>query len=71
MFNRYFPKKVNNIVYYYYFQKCVCTTIKPSRLVYPDLNDLTSYSEFVCNHITYIKLEDPTIVVCIDKYNKL
>ncbi|CAI6342726.1 unnamed protein product [Macrosiphum euphorbiae] len=43
-------------------QKCVCTTIKPSRLVYPNLRDLISYSEFVAKHITYIKLEDPVTV---------
>eukprot|EP00102_Acyrthosiphon_pisum_P016478 XP_008187450.1 PREDICTED: dynein regulatory complex subunit 7-like [Acyrthosiphon pisum] len=43
-------------------QKCVCTTIKPSRLVYPNLRDLISYSEFVAKHITYIKLEDPVAV---------
>ncbi|XP_025205390.1 dynein regulatory complex subunit 7-like, partial [Melanaphis sacchari] len=43
-------------------QKCVCTTIKPSRLVYPNLKDLISYSEFVAKHITYIKLEDPLAV---------
>uniref|UniRef100_A0A2S2P3Z5 Coiled-coil domain-containing protein n=1 Tax=Schizaphis graminum TaxID=13262 RepID=A0A2S2P3Z5_SCHGA len=43
-------------------QKCVCTTIKPSRLVYPDLKDWTSYSEFVAKHITYIKLEEPLAV---------
>lgn len=46
-----------------FFQKCICTIIKPSRLVYHDLNDLISYSEFVANYITYIKLEDPTTVV--------
>eukprot|EP00102_Acyrthosiphon_pisum_P008125 XP_003244287.1 PREDICTED: dynein regulatory complex subunit 7-like [Acyrthosiphon pisum] len=40
-------------------QKCVCTTIKPSRLVYTDLIELTSYSQFVAKHITYFKLEDP------------
>ncbi|CAH1723951.1 unnamed protein product [Aphis gossypii] len=43
-------------------QKCVCTTIKPSRLVYPNLKDLISYSEFVAKHIRYIKLEDPEAV---------
>ncbi|XP_022183400.1 dynein regulatory complex subunit 7-like isoform X2 [Myzus persicae] len=43
-------------------QKCVCTAIKPSRLVYPNLKDLISYSEFVAKHITYIKLEDPVAV---------
>ncbi|XP_060845456.1 dynein regulatory complex subunit 7-like [Rhopalosiphum padi] len=40
-------------------QKCVCTTIKPSRLVYSDLIEMTSYSQFVAKHIKYIKLSDP------------
>ncbi|VVC24351.1 Hypothetical protein CINCED_3A009486 [Cinara cedri] len=43
-------------------QKCVCTTIKPSRLVYHDLNDLKSYSEFVAKHITYVRLQEPMAV---------
>ncbi|VVC24088.1 Hypothetical protein CINCED_3A019886 [Cinara cedri] len=43
-------------------QKCICTMIKPSRLVYCELNDYTSYSEFVAKHIEYINLEEPTTV---------
>ncbi|XP_025200554.1 LOW QUALITY PROTEIN: dynein regulatory complex subunit 7-like [Melanaphis sacchari] len=40
-------------------RKVVCTTIKPSRLVYSDLIELISYSQFVAKHITYVKLKDP------------
>ncbi|XP_050441567.1 dynein regulatory complex subunit 7-like [Adelges cooleyi] len=44
------------------YQKCICTTIKPSRLVYSDLDDLDSYSMFVAQHITYKPLDNPVVV---------
>ncbi|XP_050528015.1 dynein regulatory complex subunit 7-like [Daktulosphaira vitifoliae] len=44
------------------YQKCICTTIKPSILPYSDLCDLKSCSQFIANYMTYVPLSNPILV---------
>ena len=43
----------------FHIRKCVCSTIKPKLLPYPELYDVTSCSEFVANFFNYEPLKDP------------
>ena len=43
----------------FHVQKCVCSTIKPQQLPYPNMDDVYKCSEFVANFFNYEPLKDP------------
>ena len=43
----------------FHIRKCVCSTIKPKLLPYPEVYDVTSCSKFVANFFNYEPLKDP------------
>lgn len=41
--------------------KFVCTTLRPSQLVYTELYDLDGAAQFVADFLSYEPLEDPLV----------
>ncbi|KAK7870669.1 hypothetical protein R5R35_009838 [Gryllus longicercus] len=54
-------------------QKMVCTTIRPTRLPYPELSNWEGCAHFVADHLVYVPLHKPTRFVsasiCLSKIN--
>lgn len=48
----------------------VCTTIRPTVLPYPDLEDWQKCSKFVGEHLNYEPLEVPALIVSRKKKGK-
>ena len=49
----------------WFFQKLVCTSIRPTQLPYKELYDVDGCAQFLADYVDYLPLENPTELVLL------